>query len=127
MNKARMKRRSFIQASLAAACAADAALVLGAERHCSSLLKADAGDGRAPPRSSERFKGLAYLSAGGSELQVIDIADAAHPRQVASYGRREDKVGVWGLTISADRVYLAYITAVIPFQGTWSGIKAVQR
>ncbi len=72
-------------------------------------------------------KKLAYLSAGGSELQVVDISDPTRLRLSASYAGSKSKQGVWGLTISPDRVYLAYITAVIPFQGTWAGIKALER
>lgn len=72
-------------------------------------------------------KKLAYLSAGGSELQVINIADPARPRLAASLAGREKKLGVWGVTLCADRAYLAYITAVVPFRGTWSGLKALER
>lgn len=72
-------------------------------------------------------KKLAYLSAGGCELQVISIADPSRPRLTATHGRRDGKLGAWGVTIAADRVYLAYISAVVPFRGTWSGIKALER
>lgn len=72
-------------------------------------------------------KKLAYLSAGGSELQVIDVSNPARLRLASEYRTPKGKQGVWGLTISADRVYLTYITAIIPFQGTWAGIKAVER
>jgi len=72
-------------------------------------------------------KKLAYLSAGGSGLQVIDIADPARPKLTAAYGAPKSKLGVWGVTMTSDRVYLAYVTAIIPFQGTWAGIKAVER
>lgn len=72
-------------------------------------------------------KKLAYLSAGDSDLQVIDISNPSQPRLATSYGGPKDKLGVWGLTLSSDRIYLLYITAVIPFQGTWAGIKALER
>lgn len=75
----------------------------------------------------DRKRKLAYLSAGGSELQVIDVSTPATPRLAARFGEPGNKRGVWGLTISADRVYLAYVTALIPFQGKWAGIKAVSR
>ncbi len=68
-----------------------------------------------------------YLSAGDSDLLVIDVADAAKPNLAAQHGAPKDKLGVWGLTVSGDYVYLAYVTAAIPFQGTWSGIKAIRR
>lgn len=67
-----------------------------------------------------------WLSAGDSELQVVDVSKAAHPRLVGRYGAPKNKQGAWGVTLSGDRAYLTYMNAVIPFQGTWSGIKAVE-
>lgn len=72
-------------------------------------------------------KKLAYLSAGGSELQVVDVSDPARPKLAAAYRHSAGKAGVWGLTKTAKDVYLAYITAFIPFQSTWAGIKAIER
>ena len=72
-------------------------------------------------------KKLVYMSAGDSDLQVVDVSDPAHPRLAARYGSVKDKLGVWGLTMCGDRVYLAYVTAFIPFQSIWAGIKAVKR
>ncbi|MCA9173190.1 MAG: hypothetical protein KDB14_01755 [Planctomycetales bacterium] len=68
-----------------------------------------------------------YLSAGDSELQVVDVANPAQPRLVQRYGSPGNKQGVWGLGIDDDRVYLSYIRAAIPFNANWSGIRAVQR
>ncbi len=70
---------------------------------------------------------LVYMSAGDSELLVVDVSDRAKPAVVARYGPPKDKLGAWGLTLASDQVYLAYITATVPFHGTWSGIKAVRR
>ncbi len=70
---------------------------------------------------------LVYLSAGDSELLVISVSDRTHPQLVARYGDTKDKLGTWGLTLSPSHVYLTYINAVVPFQGTWSGIKAIRR
>jgi hypothetical protein len=72
-------------------------------------------------------KKLAYLSAGASELQVVDVATPARPRLAASYREPGADRGVWGLAATKDRVYLGYITSLIPFKGTWAGIKAVER
>ena len=69
----------------------------------------------------------AYLSAGGSELQIVDVSTPSQPRLAGQYRDAKGKVGVWGLTLGPDRVYLAYVTAVIPFAGTWAGVKAVGR
>ena len=71
-------------------------------------------------------KKFAYLSAGDSDLQVVNVADAAKPSLVHHYGEPKDGRGVWGVTLAGDRVYLTYINAVVPFRGTWSGIVAVK-
>lgn len=70
---------------------------------------------------------LVYLSAGDSELLVVDVSERARPRLVARHGAPKDKLGAWGLTITPDYVYLAYITAAVPFHSTWAGIKAIKR
>ena len=67
-----------------------------------------------------------WLSAGDSELQVVDVSRPAQPRLVGRFGAPKDKQGAWGVTLSGERAYLTYINAVVPFQGTWSGIKAVE-
>ena len=69
-----------------------------------------------------------YLSAGDSELVVVDVSNPAKPKQVQHVGRPKNKQGVWGLALSRKQVYLAYIkTLGIPFQGTWAGIRAFDR
>ncbi|MBS0203151.1 MAG: hypothetical protein JSS49_09655 [Planctomycetes bacterium] len=67
-----------------------------------------------------------WLSAGDSELQVVDVSKPTQPKLVARYGAPRNKQGAWGVTLAGDRAYLTYINAVVPFQGTWSGIKAVE-
>ena len=67
---------------------------------------------------------LLYLSGGDSELIVLDVAKPERPRLVAHYGEPKDKLGAWSLTLSPDRVYLAYITARVPDHGTGWGINA---
>lgn len=72
-------------------------------------------------------RNLVYLSAGDSELMIVDVADPHSPKTAGQYGKQKNKLGVWGMTISKDQVYLTYIKAFIPFRGTWTGIKAVTR
>lgn len=69
---------------------------------------------------------LVYLSAGASELQVVDVSDPKKPALTQHYGERKNDRGVWGVTLDGDVAYLTYVTAVIPFRGTWSGIVAVK-
>ncbi|MDP7018594.1 MAG: hypothetical protein QGG36_22540 [Pirellulaceae bacterium] len=70
---------------------------------------------------------LVYLSAGDSELQVVDVSKPQSPRLVSHYGKPKNKLGVWGLATSSDRVFLTYIKTFVPFQSGWSGVKAVRR
>ena len=66
-----------------------------------------------------------FMSAGGAELVVLDVADPQNPDSLNALGNRFNKLAVWGLDIRGTRAYLAYINAVVPFSGTWSGIKIV--
>lgn len=68
-----------------------------------------------------------YLSAGDSELQVVDISEIGKPKLVSHFGAPKNKLGVWGLAVSDHAIYLTYIKTFVPFRGTWSGIKAVER
>lgn len=68
-----------------------------------------------------------YLSAGDSELRVLDISNPSAPKLVAGYGAIKDGQGAWGLALGKLSVYLSYIKAQIPFGGTWSGIRAFTR
>lgn len=70
---------------------------------------------------------LVYLSAGDSELQIVDVSQPSRPKLSGSYGKPRNKLGVWGLGITEKHVLLTYIRTVVPFQGTWPGIKAVKR
>lgn len=67
---------------------------------------------------------MAYLSAGDSELQVVDVSDPAHPRPQWGYGHVKDGLGAWGLEVANGVAYVTYIRALVPFRGTWPGIKA---
>ena len=68
---------------------------------------------------------MVYLSAGASELQVVDVSSIRRPRLHTTFGSPQRREGVWGLTFANEIVYLAYIRTVIPFQGTWAGVRAV--
>ena len=74
-------------------------------------------------KSSSRI----YMSAGDSELQVIDVSNPRRPRLDSGFGRAKNGQGVWGLGMNENTVYLAYIRTFVPFRGSWSGIKAVPK
>lgn len=63
-----------------------------------------------------------YLSAGDSELAAVDVSKPSRPRLVASFGGPRNGRGAWGLARTGRRVYLAYIRAIIPFNGQWNGV-----
>ena len=66
---------------------------------------------------------LVFLSTGRSELNIVDVSNAAQPRQVGSYGSPTDNFFTWGATLHGERVYLTYISSLFPFFSVWSGVK----
>lgn len=68
---------------------------------------------------------LVFLSAGGSELLVVDVSDPMQPRQVGQFGEEGNQLGVWGAEVHGSNVFLSYINAIIPFVGNWSGVKVL--
>jgi len=68
-----------------------------------------------------------FISAGDSELMVVDVSDPGSPKITGdSVGTPRDGLGVWSVARApgSARVYLGYINAVVPFRGKWNGIKA---
>ena len=68
-----------------------------------------------------------FMSAGDSELQVVDVSNPRRPRLKSKFGRPKNGQGVWGASVTDEMIYLTYIKTFIPFRGGWSGIKAVPR
>lgn len=73
----------------------------------------------------DRRRKQVFLSAGDSELLVVDVKNPQQPRLHSQYGKPKNGLGVWGLALGQREVWLTYIQTVIPFRGTWSGIKSV--
>ncbi len=69
---------------------------------------------------------LVFLSSAQSELSVIDVSVQTAPKLVGSYGSTDDQQGTWGMTLDSNRIYLVYITAVIPFVSNWAGIRILE-
>lgn len=69
---------------------------------------------------------ILHLSAGDSELVSLDLSNPKRPKQLVGHGDPKNERGVWGLCRSEQTVYLGYIKTIIPFRGTWAGIKAVK-
>lgn len=73
----------------------------------------------------DRARGRLFVSAGDSELLVLDVKDPSNPRLCARYGGIKDGRGAWGVTFDRGIAYLSYIKALIPFRSTVNGIKAL--
>ena len=69
---------------------------------------------------------LAFLSAGDSELQVIDVSNPALPKVAGSFGEPENQRAVWGLEVHQNQVLLTYIPALIPFVSNWAGVQLLE-
>ena len=70
---------------------------------------------------------LVFLSAGDSELLVVDVKDPARPALAGQFGAPKNGRGTWGLAVTDRNVFLTYIKALIPFRGGWSGVTALAR
>lgn len=72
-------------------------------------------------------KGRVYMSAGDSELRVVNVRRPARSKLRSRYGKPQNGQAAWGVGLTDDTIYLTYIRAIVPFQGTWSGIRALKR
>ncbi len=72
-------------------------------------------------------KKLVFLSAGDSELQVVEVTNPRNPTLSSSFGEPKNKQGTWGTSATNDTIYLTYIKTIVPFMSEWSGIKAIKR
>jgi hypothetical protein len=77
---------------------------------------------------------LLFVSTGKSDMMVLDIADPLAPMAIDSFGTVLDSTGVWGIDITDENIYLAYVFVgdnplippaleFVPFWGFWGGMK----
>ena len=71
--------------------------------------------------SYDSEKELVFLSAGDSELVVVDVSDPMDLQQIGQLGMAENLRAAWGASIFENRVVLSYINAVIPFVSFFNG------
>jgi hypothetical protein len=64
-----------------------------------------------------------FLSAGGSQMRVINVANPTLPDSCNGYGLAATQQGTWGIDVYNKKIYLANVTAFFPFFSTWAGIK----
>lgn len=73
----------------------------------------------------DRKAGRVVMSAGDSELQVVDVRTPRAQTLAASFGTPGNGHGAWGVGVADGVAILTYIKAFVPFRGRWSGFKAV--
>lgn len=66
-----------------------------------------------------------FVSAGDSELVILNVKDPKDIRIDRQYGGIKDNLGAWGVTADSGIAYVSYIRAFIPFRSNFSGIKAI--
>ncbi|MBL7883993.1 MAG: T9SS type A sorting domain-containing protein [Bacteroidia bacterium] len=64
-----------------------------------------------------------FISAGGSQLRVVNVSNPTLPDSCNGYGVIGTQQGTWGLDMYNNKIYLANITAAIPFNSNWAGLK----
>ena len=72
---------------------------------------------------------LLFLSSGKSDMMVLDISDPNAIFAADSFGTVLDTAGVWGIDVTPDYIYLAYVYVgdlpflPEPFHSYWGGMK----
>ncbi|NRA13024.1 MAG: T9SS type A sorting domain-containing protein, partial [Crocinitomicaceae bacterium] len=66
---------------------------------------------------------ILFVSAGSSDLLVIDISDPYSLVAIDSFGTTLDTAGSWGLDVTDDYIYIAYIRSFVPFVSHAPGVK----
>lgn len=69
---------------------------------------------------------LVFIATGKSELSIIDVSDPTSPTLKGSYGTPDNSLATWGLTLTDTDVYLLYISAAIPLNSNWTGLKKLE-
>jgi hypothetical protein len=64
-----------------------------------------------------------FLSMGGSQLRVLNVANPVTPDSCTGYGISGDGNGTWGLDVYNNTIFLANFIAAIPYTSNWAGIK----
>jgi hypothetical protein len=66
-----------------------------------------------------------FLSTGKSDMYVVDVSNPAAPDSCHIYGGIDNGIGTWGVSSYADRIFLSYVCAAIPFGSDWTGVKVL--
>jgi hypothetical protein len=69
---------------------------------------------------------IIFMSAGASDLRIIDVSDPANPDSCSGFGSFADTLASYGASVSGERVFITYIIAVIPYFSVWAGVKELK-
>ncbi len=67
-----------------------------------------------------------FMSGGQTEIMAMNVADPYNPDSCEMFGTHTNNLGTWGISKYQDKLFAAYIWAVIPFSSNFSGIKMIQ-
>ncbi len=83
-------------------------------------------DGWANEVALDREQRLLFVSAGKSDLEVLDVSDPASPTRAAELGGvdHDNGIGSWGVSRHGTELFVTYTCAVVPFSSSWTGVKA---
>lgn len=85
------------------------------------------GEGHANELALDAPKKRLYVSAGKTDLAVLDVSDPAHPRLAGAFGAVDDTRATWGVSRRGDHLFLSYIcTLGIPFRADWAGVRVLR-
>lgn len=66
-----------------------------------------------------------FVSTGKSDVYVVDVSNPSQPDSCSIFGGIDNSIGTWGVNRFENKVGLAYICTVIPFNSNWSGVKVL--
>ncbi|MFI5135051.1 MAG: LVIVD repeat-containing protein, partial [Chitinophagales bacterium] len=64
---------------------------------------------------------VVFMSAGASDLRIIDVSDPSNPDSCGGFGTFTDTLGAYAATVSGNKIFLSYIFTLIPYVSVWSG------
>ena len=83
-------------------------------------------EGHANQSQLDIANNLLYLSAGDSEIVCYDVSNPFEPKLAGEIGELTDQVGSWGSYFYEDKLYVTYISTVVPFVSFYAGIKTFE-
>ena len=67
-----------------------------------------------------------FVSTGKTDVYAVDVSDPSNPDSCSIYGGTANSIGTWGVNRYKNKLGLAYICTIVPFNSNWSGVKIVE-